>query len=138
MATLETSDVIVIGVGIAGASVAAEIASVCTVRLLERESQPGYHTTGRSAALFTETYGSEVKRALSHASKSFMLHPPAGFAPNPLLTPRGTLLAATESQVAKLRQVADECSALVGNLEWLTGDEVRARVPCFTASQMSA
>ena len=138
MATAEHSDVIVIGAGIAGASIAAEVASVCRVRLLERESQPGYHTTGRSAALFTETYGSEVKRALSHASKPFMLQPPSGFAQTPLVTPRGTLLAATNAQVAKLRQVADECSALVGNLQWLTGEQVRARVPCFTPEQISA
>jgi D-arginine dehydrogenase len=79
-----------------------------------------------------------VKRALSHASRAFLLHPPAGFTSTPLLTPRGTLLAATASQLAKLRQVADECAALVGNLEWLTGEQVRARVPCFTEQQIAA
>ena len=67
-----------IGAGIAGASIAAEIAAGSRVLLLERERQPGYHTTGRSAALFTETYGNEVKRALSHASKTFLQQPPAG------------------------------------------------------------
>ena len=89
MADVTTSDVIVIGAGIAGASVAAEIAADARVVLLERERQPGYHTTGRSAALFTETYGAEVKRALSHASRPFLEQPPAGFASVPLLTPRG-------------------------------------------------
>ena len=48
------------------------------VLLLERESQPGYHTTGRSAALFTETYGNAVMRALTRASRSFLLRPPPG------------------------------------------------------------
>jgi D-arginine dehydrogenase len=138
MSIVEHVDTIVIGAGIAGASIACELAATCGVLLLERESQPGYHTTGRSAALFTETYGSEVKRALSHASRPFLLQPPAGFAAAPLLTPRGTLLAATESQLAKLREVADECSALVGNLEWLTGEDVRARVPCFAGQQIAA
>ena len=66
--------------------------------LLERESQPGYHTTGRSAALFTETYGDAVKRALSRASKPFLQQPPDGFTSMPLVTPRGTLLAATEDR----------------------------------------
>jgi len=138
MTQVETTDVIVVGAGIAGASVAAELAAGSRVLLLERERQPGYHTTGRSAALFTETYGSEVKRALSRASRAFLLQPPAGFASTPLVTPRGTLLAATAMQLAKLRQVADECAALVGNLEWLTGEEVRSRVPCFTEQQIAA
>ena len=138
MSHVDHADAIVIGAGIAGASVAAELAASCHVLLLERESQPGYHTTGRSAALFTETYGSAVKRALSHASKPFLQRPPEGFTTVPLLTPRGTMLAATESQLTKLRQVADECAALVGNLAWLGADEVRARVPAFGEGQIAA
>jgi len=138
MPPVETTDVIVIGAGIAGASIAAEIAAHSRVLLLERERQPGYHSTGRSAALFTETYGNEVKRALSHASRSFLQQPPAGFSPTPLLTARGTLLAATGSQLAKLRQVADDCAGLVGNLAWLTEDAVRARVGCFAPGQVAA
>ncbi|HEX5639970.1 MAG TPA: FAD-dependent oxidoreductase [Burkholderiaceae bacterium] len=138
MAPADRVDIVVIGAGIAGASIAAELAASFRVLLLERESQPGYHTTGRSAALFTETYGSAVKRALSHASKPFLQRPPEGFTTVPLLAPRGTLLAATASQLAKLRQVADECAALVGNLAWLSGDEVRARVPAFGEEQIAA
>ena len=51
------ADVIVIGAGIAGASVAAHLAEARRVVLLEREDRAGYHSTGRSAALFTEIYG---------------------------------------------------------------------------------
>jgi D-arginine dehydrogenase len=129
---------IVIGAGIAGASVACELAGTHRVLLLERESQPGYHTTGRSAALFTETYGNAVMRAFTRASKSFLLHPPPGFAPAPFLSPRGSLFVARQEQVQRLQQLADECSALVGNLVWCTGEELRARVPCFTPEQASA
>ena len=50
-------DVAIIGAGIAGASIASEIASERSVLLLEAEDQPGYHSTGRSAAFWTETYG---------------------------------------------------------------------------------
>ena len=132
------ADAIVIGAGIAGASVAFELAARSRVFLLERESQPGYHTTGRSAALFTETYGNATMRALTRASKSFLQQPPGGFTSTPLLSPRGTLLVATESQLPRLRQFADECSALVGNLVWLAGEDVRAMVPCFTDAQVAA
>ena len=50
---------VVIGAGIAGASAAYELAKGHAVVILERESQPGYHTTGRSAAVFSEIYGNE-------------------------------------------------------------------------------
>lgn len=131
------ADVIVIGAGIAGASLAYELAATRRVLLLERESQPGYHTTGRSAALFTETYGNEVMRALTRASKAFFAAPPPGFAAAPLLAPRGTLLVARDEQMPALRRAREECSALVGNLQWLTAEEVRARVPCFGPGQVA-
>jgi len=130
------SDFVVIGAGIAGASAAYELAACGRVVVLERESQPGYHTTGRSAALFTETYGNATMRALTRASKAFLTAPPAGFASAPLLTPRGTLLAAHADQRAALERTFAECSALVGNLELWTGAQVRERVPVFAETQI--
>jgi D-arginine dehydrogenase len=129
-------DFLVIGAGIAGASAAYELAAFGRVLVLERESQPGYHTTGRSAALFTETYGNATMRALTCASKAFLASPPAGFASVPLLAPRGTLLAARADQRAALERTFAECSALVGNLELWTGAQVRERVPVFTEAQV--
>ena len=131
------ADVVVIGAGIAGASLAFELSATRRVLLLERESQPGYHTTGRSAALFTETYGNAVMRALTRASKPFLAAPPAGFSPTRLLSPRGTLLVARAEQLPALRRAQEECSALVDNLAWWTAAEVRARVPCFAPGQVA-
>jgi D-arginine dehydrogenase len=91
-------DVIVIGAGIAGAGVAANLAARSRVILLERESQPGFHSTGRSAALFSEIYGNSHIRALSRASREFFLQPPAGFAQTDMLHDRGTLFLVTEPQ----------------------------------------
>ena len=71
--------VIVIGGGIAGAGAAFEIAGSLPVILLERESQCGYHATGRSAASFTENYGTDIIRRLVLASRAFMSEPPPGF-----------------------------------------------------------
>lgn len=66
VAALSTEiDVVVIGAGMAGAGAAAELAATRRVVLLERESMPGYHTTGRSAALYAESYGNETVRALT-------------------------------------------------------------------------
>jgi D-arginine dehydrogenase len=95
-------DVIVVGAGMAGASAAAEIARTRRVVLLERESVPGYHSTGRSAALFSATYGNAVVRALSRASREFLYTPPEGFAEHPLVRTRGSLHIARSDQLANL------------------------------------
>ncbi len=92
---MKTADVIVVGGGIAGASAAAEIAADgARVLLLEMESQPGYHATGRSAAMYEPAEGAPIVRALTRASHGFLAKPPEGFADVPLLSPRGVLMLA--------------------------------------------
>lgn len=97
-----SADVIIIGAGIAGASVAAHLAASLRVALVEMEGQPGYHTTGRSAAVFAPSYGPKAVRALTRASRGFYDQPPEGFATVPLLTPRQILMIAREDQRAAL------------------------------------
>jgi D-arginine dehydrogenase len=104
MQTDSSADFIVIGAGIAGAAIGHFLASRGSVIVLERESQPGYHSTGRSAALFLESYGTPQVRALTRASRSFLEHPPAGFAEGPILSPRGALTVSTAEQLPLLDQ----------------------------------
>ncbi len=84
-------DVIVVGAGIAGASVAAEIGGHCKVLLLEAESMPGFHATGRSAAFWSECYGGSGVQSLTKASGAMLAKPPADFADRPFMTLRGAL-----------------------------------------------
>ena len=51
----QNTDFLIVGAGIAGASVAYHLAAHGKVLLLEMEEQPGYHSTGRSAALYAES-----------------------------------------------------------------------------------
>jgi D-arginine dehydrogenase len=97
-------DILIIGAGIAGASAAAELARTHRVTLLEAETAPGYHSTGRSAAVFSESYGNAAVRALTRASRDFFYHPPPQFSPYPLLKPRSWLHVASASQAAILEQ----------------------------------
>jgi D-arginine dehydrogenase len=100
------TDIVVIGAGIAGASVAAHLAETHRVILIEQEDRAGYHSTGRSAALFTEIYGNTVIRALTRASRKFLFSPPQDFTESPLTHPRGCLFIATAAQVETLRRFA--------------------------------
>ncbi len=97
------NDIIVIGAGIAGASVAAHLAETRRVVLLEREDRPGYHSTGRSAALYTAIYGNATIRALTRSSRQFLFDTPSDFADGALTRPRGCLYIATEEQLEALR-----------------------------------
>ncbi len=107
-------DFLVVGAGIAGAAVAYELTRVTSaegtrVVVLEREAVPGYHTTGRSAAHYTETNGPLCFRALTRAGRAFFESPPEGFAEHPLLSPRGKLHVARNDQLAAIEGFYAEC-----------------------------
>src|SRR5579864_3748222 len=101
------SDFVVLGAGIAGASAAYHLADRGSVVVLERESVAGYHSTGRSAALFTETYGNAAIRALTVASGRFLRAPPPGFAEQPLLLPRGVMMIAPAEDGERFAQAVE-------------------------------
>ncbi len=122
-------DFLVIGAGIAGSSAAYELAALGSVILLEREDVPGYHTTGRSAAVFTEAYGNRTTRGITSASRAFFDAPPEGFGEDPLLTPRGALFIGREDQRADLQQHYEDCHALVPSVTLIDGGEACRLVP---------
>ena len=122
-------DAIVIGAGIAGTSVAYFLADHAKVVVLERESQPGVHSTGRSAALFSETYGGPQVRALTRASRAFFERPPRGFADNPLLSPRGALVIGSQDQAAQVQAAYEAMRFHTSGLQLLDGPRTQELVP---------
>lgn len=117
MHRVESWQVIVIGAGIAGASVASELAKLgARVLLLEREAQPAYHTTGRSAALFTVAYGPPVIRALSRASAADFQGAGDSQQPGPMLRQRGAMFMARADQTGSLAALAAELGPAVTSL----------------------
>ncbi|WP_146347308.1 NAD(P)/FAD-dependent oxidoreductase [Phaeobacter marinintestinus] len=119
-------DFIVIGAGIAGASVAAELSNSARVALIERESQPGYHTTGRSAALYTRAYGPAVMRAMTRASFGFYSGGADPDMPQDLLQPRGVLLIARADQRDALATMHRDLGDAVVPASF---DDLKAQVP---------
>ena len=127
-------DFAVIGAGIAGASIAAELAADASVLLLDKEPQPGYHSTGRSAAYFSASYGSAAVRAATAASESFFRSPPAGFAETPLLRLRDTLFVARQDQLPQLSAFKKE----IFGLQEISGPDAILRVPILDADSVAA
>jgi D-arginine dehydrogenase len=116
---MQDFDFAIIGAGIAGVSAAYHLAPRARVIVLEREQVAAYHTTGRSAALHSETYGSAEIRAITVASGRFYRKPPPGFTDHPLLTPRGALIAGRADQHAAMQKAAANYARLVPSVRWL-------------------
>ena len=130
-------DVIVLGAGMAGASVAAELAPHRRVLLLELEDQPGRHTTGRSAAMFFESYGNATVRGLTRASRAFLEQPPEGFADVALMTPRAALFVAGSDAESRLQDMLTSFQEGTG-LKPLPRDEALRLVPILRPEAVAA
>lgn len=126
---MDTYDFIVVGAGIAGASAGYELANLGRVLILERETRPGYHTTGRSAALFVQTHGPSMIRGLSRGARSFFLDPPPGFTEHPLLSSRGMLAVGRADQKPLLEQHLAQSSEHIPGVQLLNTEEARSLVP---------
>ena len=131
------ADVAVIGGGIAGASVAYELAEQAAVVVLEAEATTASHTTGRSAAVFTENYGSAAIRSLTIASRPFLSSPPDGFTDHPLLAPRGALWIGRVDQQETLDALLAAGSAFVPSLERVDAEGVLERCPALDRSYVA-
>ena len=130
-------DFIVLGAGIAGASVAFELARSSRVCLIEAEDQPGFHATGRSAALFAPSYGGREIRAFTRASRSFFDRPPPGFSEYPLLHPRGVLYIARPDQSDRLVHKVADLQGSGGSISLIPGRDATATVPLLRAGYVA-
>lgn len=101
-------DFAIIGSGISGSAAASELATLGSAVLLEAESTPGFHSTGRSAAMYTPNYGPELVRRISRLSYPFLSNPPADFTEQPLLSPRGMIHVAPDGGEQDLERLMAE------------------------------
>ncbi|MDF1595271.1 MAG: FAD-dependent oxidoreductase [Acidimicrobiia bacterium] len=128
---MNTADFLVVGGGIAGASAAYELAAHGRVVLLEREPQCGYHTTGRSAALFTEAWETPTIRSIVAAGRSFFEEPPDGFTAVPLVAPRRILLIGRPDQRGAVEAAAADARTEIPSVRMIDGQEALELCPAL-------
>lgn len=115
-------DIAIIGAGMAGASLAAECAAHARVLLIEAEDAPGYHTTGRSAAFWEESYGGPGVLALTHASGRFL-------GELGLLEPRPGLTIGRAGDRERIEAFVEDYARLGVDIRMLDRNAIAALVP---------
>jgi D-arginine dehydrogenase len=131
-------DFLIVGAGIAGASIGYFLAQKHKVIVLEREEQPGYHTTGRSVAVYTEAYGPRPVRALVIVGGPFFQQPPPGFTQVPLCHPHGLMFVAREDQRNVLMAELAAVQPLSPNIHEVSVDQAVRRVPVLRRDYLAA
>lgn len=124
---IQRFEALVVGAGIGGATAAAHLAPTRRTALIEAEESAGYHTTGRSAAIWILNYGTADAQILTAASGDFFRNPPPGFADAPLMALRPVVHLAPEDQVPALEALM----ARGEGIEPITPGAVRAMVPAL-------
>lgn len=116
-------DVAIIGAGMAGASLAAQLDPGASVVILEAEDSPGYHSTGRSAAFYTETYGGPNVQPLTTASKQWYFNTPSAAAGGLMVTKRGALHVNWGNAATALQGFYDALKPLSPNLQMFNSSD---------------
>ena len=124
----DSTDILVIGGGISGVSLAARLAGAAGVVVVESEGHLGAHATGRSAALLVEAYGPPAIRRLTAMSRDFFETPPPDFSEAPLSRRRGAVVYAAETHLSRLAAEFDKAAAAT-TVERLTAEGVVERCP---------
>lgn len=132
------TDVLIVGAGIAGASLAAMLAPHRRVMLIEAEDMPGYHATGRSAAFWHESYGGASVQPLSAASYPALAAPPAEFSAQGFLFPRTALTLGRREEAAAVDAFHAEFAAKGVDVTRVTRAEIERKIPGVRADWSEA
>ncbi len=133
---MQETDFLIIGAGIAGAGIAYHLAPHARTLLIDMEEQAGYHTTGRSAAFYAETYGGSKLQPLTTASKSFFHQPPEGFSEHPILTPLGAVHIFREDQKSRAQAMFDALVKDLPSVKTLEAETVLERAPYLKKARL--
>jgi D-arginine dehydrogenase len=131
-------DFLIVGAGIAGTSCGHFLSRDHSVIVLEMEGQPGYHTTGRSIAVYTEAYGPKTIRALAISGFEFFTATPQGFSEVPLSRPQGLFFVARDDQMHHLEAALAAARELSPGIHLVSSDDAVQRIPVLRRDYVAA
>lgn len=137
---MASPSIVVIGGGIAGVSAARALVehdAAPSVTVIEAEPALAHHTTGRSAALYIENYGTEPTRALTKASGHYFRSPPPGLVDGALLEPRGVLSVARADQIDFFDKMLAEGVAINPDIREVSVEEAMALFPSLRGERLA-
>jgi len=126
---MSETDFLIVGAGIAGAGIGYYLAEHAHVTLIDMEDQAGYHTTGRSAAFYAETYGGPKLQPLTTASKTFLETPPSDFAAQPIISQLGAIHIFRDEQRATAHTAFKAMSSDLPGIKMLGARDVCDKAP---------
>lgn len=133
-AAVNRYDFLIVGGGMAGTSLGAELSAHGSVLVVEAEDQPGYHATGRSVAFWAETYGGPGVQPLTSASGSLLAHPDPALSATGFLSPRGALHIGTAEDVGRRQAMIDGFAGAGVEFHAVDAGALRARLPGVQAA----
>lgn len=128
-------DFLIVGAGIAGAGMAYRLAGHGDILMCDMEAQADYHTTGRSAAFYAETYGGDKVRPLTTCSKDFLRAPPFGFSDAPLMRSLGAVYLFDEARAARAEDRFAATRQALPHIEMLDADALAKKLPQLAAKR---
>ena len=135
---MREADFLIIGAGIGGTSCANWLSEKHSVIVLEMEHQPGYHTTGRSVAVYTESYGPRTIRALAKSGFEFFTNPSPEFTDIPLSRPQGLFFVAREDQRATMEKALAAVQELSPDISMISTADAVAKIPVLREDYLGA
>ncbi|MET3922710.1 FAD-dependent oxidoreductase [Arthrobacter sp. UYEF20] len=121
-------DVVIVGGGIAGLSLASTLAGQCSVALVEAEQTLAYHTSARSARQLIPSYGPPVVQELTLRTLELIAARDVEL-PEPVLSPRSFMLIGDDADVG---------AAASGHMRRITHAEALELCPVLVRESFSA
>lgn len=130
-------DFLIVGAGISGAGMAYRLAGHGDILVCDMEAQADYHTTGRSAAFYAETYGGAKVQPLTTCSKDFLRAPPFGFSDAPLISDLGAIHLFDDGQKPRALDKFKAVRKTLPHIQMLDAAELTVWLPQLVEGRFS-